>query len=102
MKWQKNRRFALMHLRDLGLGKLFVEDTIKYEVDALLKVFDDHVNKPYEMSWDINTAVFNVIWGLVACKYFVLFLFLKKYNFFKIKHVFRVFILEFFSCGKCP
>ena len=66
--WQNNRRFSLRHFKDLGLGKSFIEDTIIYEVNALLDVFDKHLDAPYEVSWSINIAISNIIWGLTACK----------------------------------
>ena len=66
--WRDNRRFALSHLRDLGMGKSKLEDTIKYEVSAVIKELDKKLDQPCELSWIINVAVLNIIWGLIACK----------------------------------
>ena len=67
--WQDNRRFALAHLRDLGLGKSKLEDTIMIEVSALIEQFDKKLGQPCELSWMINVAILNIIWGLIACKF---------------------------------
>ena len=67
--WQDNRRFALFHLRDLGLGKSKLQETIMVEVLALLEQLDKKLNEPCELSWIINVAILNIIWALVACKY---------------------------------
>ena len=64
----ENRRFALSHLRDLGFGKSRLEHHITQEVSTLIEYLNKEVNKPCELSWSINVAVLNVIWGLVACK----------------------------------
>ena len=66
--WQDNRRFALTNLKDLGLGKSRLEDTIMMEVSALLEQLDKKLDKPCELSWIINVAVLNIIWGMIACK----------------------------------
>ena len=68
--WQTNRRFGLSHLRDLGMGKSSLQDTIMTEVTALIQNFDQHLNQPFELTWSINIAILNVIWGLVASKSF--------------------------------
>ena len=68
--WQVNRRFGLSHLRDLGMGKSSLQETIMTEVIALMKNFDHHLDKPFELTWSLNIAILNVIWGLVASKFF--------------------------------
>ena len=70
--WQDNRRFTLHHLKDLGFGKSRLEDTIKLEVSALLEQLDKSLGKPCELSWIINVAILNIIWGMIACKLFIL------------------------------
>ena len=66
--WQDNRRFTLFHLRDLGLGKSRIEDTIMTEVSALIEHLNKKLDQPCELSWIINVAILNIIWGMIACK----------------------------------
>ncbi|XP_066988071.1 cytochrome P450 2L1-like [Macrobrachium rosenbergii] len=66
--WKDGRRFALRHLRDFGMGKSSMEGIILHEAMSLAKSYDDTVGKPVEFSWNLNVAVLNVIWKLVADK----------------------------------
>ncbi|XP_063614756.1 cytochrome P450 2L1-like [Penaeus indicus] len=64
--WQENRRFALRHLRDFGFGRSSLEKVIHPEVASLLKDLEGGAGRPTEVNWNLNVAVLNVIWRLVA------------------------------------
>ncbi|KAK7056562.1 hypothetical protein SK128_009149 [Halocaridina rubra] len=64
--WMNNRRFALRHLRSLGMGKATYESVIQYEAESLIKDMQKLSGKPTELPWSINVAVLNVIWRIVA------------------------------------
>ncbi|XP_069970562.1 cytochrome P450 2L1 [Penaeus vannamei] len=64
--WQNNRRFALRHLRDLGMGKTRLEEAIQHEAVCLVEDFARHAGRPGPLPWSINVAVLNVIWMMVA------------------------------------
>lgn len=64
--WHEGRRFALRHLRDFGLGKTSMEEIIQREAQELVAEFGRSEEQPIEVSWSLNVAVLNVIWGIVA------------------------------------
>ena len=64
--WQANRRFALKVLRDFGLGKSTLENTIDIEIEHFLKLLEDNVEKPFKLDYALNVAALNVVWGMVA------------------------------------
>nr|XP_027214807.1 cytochrome P450 2L1-like [Penaeus vannamei] len=66
--WQNNRRFALRHLRDLGMGKTRLEEAIQHEAVCLVEDFARHAGRPGPLPWSINVAVLNVIWQMVASR----------------------------------
>ncbi|XP_047486302.1 cytochrome P450 2L1-like [Penaeus chinensis] len=66
--WQNNRRFALRHLRDLGMGKTRLEEAIQHEAVCLVEDFERHAGRPAPLPWSINVAVLNVIWQMVASR----------------------------------
>ena len=39
------------------------------EVSDLIEQFDKKLGQPCELSWMINVAILNIIWGLIACKF---------------------------------
>ncbi|XP_068220852.1 cytochrome P450 2L1-like [Palaemon carinicauda] len=64
--WVNNRRFALQHLKQLGMGKTHLGEAIKQEAQILVKDFKKQLNRPVDLPWSINVAVLNVIWQMVA------------------------------------
>ncbi|KAK7086808.1 hypothetical protein SK128_000309 [Halocaridina rubra] len=64
--WQNSRRFALRHLKSLGMGKSTYESVIQQEVVSLIKNFQNLIGEPTLLPWSINVAVLNVIWRIVA------------------------------------
>ena len=62
-----NRRFLIFHLKNLGMGKSYLEDSMINEaqmvVDCLEKSYTD---KPVQLDRTINLAILNVTWQLVA------------------------------------
>ncbi|XP_076048604.1 cytochrome P450 2L1-like [Oratosquilla oratoria] len=65
-QWQNARRFALRHLKDFGLGKTYLENTIIPEVNQLINEIVKEEGKPMEISNILNVGFLNVIWKLVA------------------------------------
>ncbi|KAL7638661.1 UNVERIFIED_CONTAM: hypothetical protein RMT77_011233 [Armadillidium vulgare] len=72
--WETNRRFMLRTLRDFGIGKASIlDEVILNEAHFLVEDLKQKVNKPIEIDWDVNVAVLNVIWKLVANKRYNIF-----------------------------
>ncbi|XP_063611208.1 cytochrome P450 2L1-like [Penaeus indicus] len=67
-RWQNARRFLLRNLRDLGMGKTYLEESILVEARALVKDFKSCAGTPAHIPESLNVAVLNVIWQLVASK----------------------------------
>ncbi|KAF2363760.1 Cytochrome P450 [Trinorchestia longiramus] len=68
-RWVENRRFLLRHLRDLGMGRTTLEDSIHDEAAMLVDHLEKTcVDKPTVMDVFINGAVVNVIWQMLASK----------------------------------
>nr|XP_045615910.1 cytochrome P450 2L1-like isoform X2 [Procambarus clarkii] len=67
-RWQNARRFLLRNLRDLGMGKTYLEDAIQQEANMLVEEMkkDTGVSTPFPQP--INIAVLNVVWQMVASK----------------------------------
>lgn len=64
--WYNNRKFALQHLKELGMGKTYLGEAIKEEARHLVGDFRKQVNRPVDLPWSINVAVLNVIWQMIA------------------------------------
>ena len=64
--WHTLRRFLLRNLRDLGMGKSYMDDVIQVEAEALVKHFKNFKGKPVPMSSVLNLAPLNVAWQLVT------------------------------------
>ncbi|KAK3883064.1 hypothetical protein Pcinc_012595 [Petrolisthes cinctipes] len=64
--WHNSRRFALRQLRELGVGKSSLMDSMQYEAAILVKDFQEHVDTPQPIPWSLNVAILNVIWQLTA------------------------------------
>ncbi|KAB7505057.1 hypothetical protein Anas_09350 [Armadillidium nasatum] len=64
-------RFALRTLRDFGLGKTpILDEIILNEAELLVKDLRQNVNKETEIDWNINVAILNVIFRLMANRHF--------------------------------
>ncbi|XP_063860881.1 cytochrome P450 2L1-like isoform X2 [Scylla paramamosain] len=64
--WQNARRFLLRNLRDLGMGKTYLEDAIQREAQLLVEDFKKHSGSPTLFPKSLNVAVLNVVWQMVA------------------------------------
>ncbi|XP_037088477.1 methyl farnesoate epoxidase-like [Pollicipes pollicipes] len=64
--WQEGRRFALRHLKDLGLGRSSMEDSILAEFEHLHAEMERDVGKPMLVNNRFNLTVLNVLWKMVA------------------------------------
>ncbi|XP_062414033.1 cytochrome P450 2K1-like [Pungitius pungitius] len=63
--WKEMRRFALINLRDFGMGKKAAENKIIEEVQYLIDVFERHEGQPFSTAKSINNAVSNIISSIV-------------------------------------
>ncbi|XP_069502569.1 cytochrome P450 2W1 [Ambystoma mexicanum] len=68
--WKVMRRFTLSTLRDFGMGKRTVEDSILDELHPLIKHFESHKGKPFNARIILNSAVSNVICSIIFGKRF--------------------------------
>ena len=65
-RWRQNRRFVLHKLRDLGMGKTYLEVAIQSEANRLVEELKVHARgKPIDPSATIVRIVNNVISQLV-------------------------------------
>ena len=64
--WHEQRRFALRHLRDLGLGKSIMERHIQEEALYMMGLFRQSNGQPMDLSLSLNIAITNVVWAMVA------------------------------------
>ncbi|XP_043191071.1 methyl farnesoate epoxidase-like [Amphibalanus amphitrite] len=64
--WSEHRRFALRHLRDLGLGKNSMESTVLDEFEELAKEMQQDCGKPVKINFRFNLTVLNILWRMVA------------------------------------
>ena len=68
--WKEHRRFALMALRDFGMGKRSMEDPIKEEALAFVAELKKLKGAPINVQNLMNATVSNVICSIVFGKRF--------------------------------
>uniref|UniRef100_A0A3B5MBA8 Cytochrome P450, family 2, subfamily X, polypeptide 9 n=1 Tax=Xiphophorus couchianus TaxID=32473 RepID=A0A3B5MBA8_9TELE len=59
--WRDHRRFALMTLRNFGLGKKSMEERIHEEIQHIIKPLDDNIGKTLSPQFLFHNAASNII-----------------------------------------
>ncbi|XP_054840021.1 cytochrome P450 2J2-like [Eublepharis macularius] len=59
--WKQQRRFSLMTLRNLGLGKTILEDSIRQEASGIIQAFTRENGRPIDPYSFLLSSVNNVI-----------------------------------------
>ncbi|OWA51966.1 Cytochrome P450 2B19 [Hypsibius exemplaris] len=70
--WKSHRRFALSTLRDLGMGKNWLEDTIITEVQELCDILRSTKGKAIYPKVQVTNSIANVICALIFGRRFTL------------------------------
>ncbi|XP_047452532.1 cytochrome P450 2F2-like [Mugil cephalus] len=59
--WKEHRRFALMTLRNFGLGKTSMEDRIHGEIEYTIKTLEENIGKTFSPQVMFHNASSNII-----------------------------------------
>ncbi|KAG0716064.1 Cytochrome P450 2L1 [Chionoecetes opilio] len=68
--WHNNRRFALRQLRDLGMGKSKLVETVQQQTLILRETLAKTAGTPGEMPHQLHVSIINIIWQMVANRHF--------------------------------
>ena len=63
--WKEHRRFAISTLRNLGMGKSWLEEAILEEVQEIIEQFRSRKGEPFDARRHLTLAVSNVVCALV-------------------------------------
>jgi len=64
--WQEQRRFAIRNLRNLGMSKQSISTHVQTEIVAIMELFNKTVGQPIDLNCNLNIAITNIIWAIVA------------------------------------
>ncbi|KAA0190606.1 cytochrome P450 CYP3214A14 isoform 2 [Hyalella azteca] len=64
--WQHDRRFVLRNLRNLGMGKCYLEVAINIEAKALVEDLKKYGGEAINYPDSFRTVALNIIWQMVA------------------------------------
>ena len=64
--WHHDRRFVLKNLRDLGMGRSYLEAALDFEAQLLVDELKKFGREPVHFPSCFKTAVLNMIWQMVA------------------------------------
>ncbi|CAL4154413.1 unnamed protein product [Meganyctiphanes norvegica] len=67
-QWASIRKFLLRQMRNLGMGKSYMEDAIMQEAKKLGADLEKLVGKPAIIPKSVDISVLNIIWRLIANK----------------------------------
>jgi len=67
-QWQHERRFVLRNLRNLGMGKNYLETAIQTEAQALVEDLKSYEGEAIPYPDSLKTVALNIIWQMVAGK----------------------------------
>ncbi|KAL1130992.1 hypothetical protein AAG570_012233, partial [Ranatra chinensis] len=62
----EQKKFCMRHLRNLGLGRNFMEQKIAYEVEELVQNFMKNCHNPVRLPGEMIYSVANSFWTIVA------------------------------------
>jgi len=64
--WQEQRRFAVRNLRNLGMSNQSISTHVQNEIIAMMDMFNKTVGQPIDLNFNLNIAITNIIWAIVA------------------------------------
>ncbi|KAA0190604.1 Cytochrome P450 CYP3214A, partial [Hyalella azteca] len=64
--WQHDRRFVLRNLRNLGMGKSYLDEAINIEAKALVEDLKKYGGEAINYPDSFRTVALNIIWQMVA------------------------------------